>query len=226
MGTLRYLLPAGVLLALGGVVLPSQELQTFRSGVSAIPIYATVRNNDGSLVPDLTREDFEIKDNGVKRELTSFSREIVPITVTMMLDMSGSQEVGALWMRDGARAFVDAMLPVDRARIGTFGHEISISPRLTGDKQYLHRVLNEEIWPGGSTPLWESLDRAMTSLAGEPGRRVVLALTDGVDTTRVSSAGGGLIDRGTAVPDASGRPFRSLPRSVSSTIPWYSSWAP
>jgi VWFA-related protein len=168
-------------LAIGARQMP-QDPPRFRAAVAAIPVYATVRSDDGALVPDLTAEDFEITDNGVVRDLTQFSREIVPITVTVMLDMSGSQETGAGWMRDAGRAFVDALLPGDRARIGTFGDEIAISPRLTGDKRYLFRVLNEEIWPGYNiTPLWDALDRAMTSLKDEPGRRIVLVLTDGVD---------------------------------------------
>lgn len=195
----NHVVAAGGALLLLGAGSPRQSPQTFRSGVSAIPIYATVRSHDGALVPDLTREDFELKDNGVRRDVTVFSREIVPITVTLMLDMSGSQELGAVWMRDGGRAFVDALLPADRARIGTFGREIAISPRLTAEKRYLYRVLDEEIWPGGDTPLWEALDRAMTSLAGESGRRVVLVLTDGFDT-RTSAMSGGM-----SLPDASGR---------------------
>lgn len=155
--------------------------QTFRAGIEAVSIYATVRSADGALVPDLTRDDFEVRDNGTVREITIFSREIVPITVTVMLDMSGSQEAGVAWARDAANAFVNELLPVDRARIGTFGAEIAISPRLTSDKAYLRRVLEEEIWPGGGTPLWDALDRAMTSIAKEEGRRVVLAITDGYD---------------------------------------------
>jgi VWFA-related protein len=162
-----------------------QEKPTFRAGVTTVDIYATVRGSDGAFVPDLTREDFEIKDDGVRREVAVFSREIVPITVTMMMDMSGSQEVGGEWMREAGHVLVDALLPADRARIGTFGHEIAISPRLTGDQAYLHRVLAEEIWPGGATPLWQALDRAMTSLANESGRRVILVLTDGVNTQGV-----------------------------------------
>jgi VWFA-related protein len=195
-------LAACALLALGAGP-PRQEPQTFRSGVSAIPIYVTVRSQSGALVPDLTREDFEIRDNGVRRDVTVFSRDIVPITVTMMLDMSGSQETGAEWMREAGRAFVDALLPADRARIGTFGWEIAISPRMTGEKRYLHRVLTEEVWPGGGTPLWDALDRAMTSLGDEPGRRVILVLTDGVDS---GTAARGMFFRSTGVPTASGRP--------------------
>jgi VWFA-related protein len=160
-----------------------QQRPTFRAAVSTVSIYATVRAGDGRLVTDLTRDDFEIHDEGKVRDVTVFSSEVVPITVAMMLDMSGSQEQGVEWMRDAAYAFVDQLLPADRARLGTFGTEIAISPRLTGDKTYLRRVLAEEIWPGGGTPLWEAMDEAMSSLAGESGRRVILALTDGFDST-------------------------------------------
>jgi VWFA-related protein len=187
MRTGNLVVAAGALLVLGAWT-PAQGPQPFRAGVDVVPIYATVRGSNGAFVPDLTREDFEIKDNGVRRDVIVFSREIVPITVTVMLDVSYSLESGILWTRDAGRAFVDAMLPVDRARIGTFGREIAISPRLTSDKGYLHRVLSDEVWPGGETPLWNALDRAMTSLRDQSGRRVILTLTDGLNSVRRSAA--------------------------------------
>src|SRR5262245_43700643 len=109
MPSICRMLAASVLLA--GAVLSAQQQPTFRSGVSTVAVYATVRADDGRLVPDLSREDFEIRDNGTPRDITQFSREVVPITVTMMLDMSGSQERGVEWIRDAANAFVDALLP-------------------------------------------------------------------------------------------------------------------
>jgi VWFA-related protein len=166
--------------------LSAQQRPTFRGGVSTVSIYATVRSGDGNLVTNLTKDDFEIHDEGKVRDVTVFSSEIVPITVTVMLDMSESQKAGVGWMREAAYAFVDQLLPADRARFGTFGTEIAMSPRLTGDREYLRRVLAEEIWPGGATPLWDAMDEAMSSLAAEPGRRVVLALTDGFDSTPAS----------------------------------------
>jgi len=78
--------------------------------------------------------------------------------------------------------FVDALLPLDRASIGTFGSEVFVSPLLTGDKAVLKRVIEEELWPGGGTPLWAGIDEAMKALSGETGRRIVLALTDGKDS--------------------------------------------
>jgi VWFA-related protein len=85
-------------------------------------------------------------------------------------------------VRDAALHFVDALLPADRVRIGTFGDEIMLSPHLTSDKAVLGRVLREEVWPGGETPLWSAMHAAMTSITDETSRRVVVTLTDGIDT--------------------------------------------
>ena len=168
-------------IAIGPVA--GQQRPTFRAGIDTVSVYATVRASDGRLVPDLSQEEFEIRDEGKVRDITVFSREIVPITFVLLLDMSGSRENKVEWMRDSARAFVDAMLPIDRGKIGTFGDEVAISPRLTGDRSYLRRVIDEEIWPGGATPLWESIDAGMSALQGTEGRRVILVVTDGYDST-------------------------------------------
>lgn len=150
--------------------------------MQTVSVYTTVSDRDGRLVPDLTRGDFEIRDNGRPVDITVFSNEIQPITVAVMLDMSGSMMSRFLHVRRATTHFVDALLAHDRARIGTFGFEIFMSPHLTSDKAILKRVVQEEVWPGGGTPLWTAVDHAMSSLAGESGRRVVLTLTDGTDT--------------------------------------------
>ncbi len=151
----------------------------FRTSVDTVSIYATVNDADGRLVPDLTKEDFTVLDNGAARDITFFSSDIQPITVVVMLDMSESMFPRFLRLRSSTLSFVDALLPHDRAQIGTFGDEIAISPHLTGDKPLLRRVLHSELWPMGGTPIWNALDAAMTALAPESGRRVVLTITDG-----------------------------------------------
>jgi VWFA-related protein len=157
----------------------AQEKTVFRSGVQAVMLHATVRADDGRLVPDLVQSDFEVRDEGRPVSITVFSSDPQPITVVLLLDMSGSMERHFLRVRESSKHFIDALQPGDRARIGTFGIEVALSPWLTGDKRILHRVLNEELWPGGGTPLWNAVYAGMKSLDGEPGRRVVLALTDG-----------------------------------------------
>jgi VWFA-related protein len=169
-----------IALAIGLAAQAPQEGR-FRASVDTVSIYATVRDADGRLVPDLVKDDFTVLDNGVPREVTFFSSDVQPITVVLLLDMSYSMVSRFMRVRSSTESFVDALRPEDRAQIGTFGEEIAINPHLTGDKQILRRVLRNELWPMGGTPIWNALDAAMTSLSSESGRRVVLTLTDGLN---------------------------------------------
>ena len=168
------------LILVAATLFPQQP--TFKTGVQTVAIYATVRDREGRQVPDLTKDDFEILDNGRPVAITTFSSERQPLTVALLLDMSGSMNPSVLRVRESTRRFIEALLPDDRVRICTFGDEIAISPILTNDKVVLTRIVNEELWPGGKTPLWNAVFAGMQSLADEPGRRVVLALTDGADS--------------------------------------------
>lgn len=169
--------------ALGLLLSPhARQQEPIRTGVQTVAVYATVSDREGRLVPDLTQADFQVFDNGRPVRIDAFSAGNQPITVAVMLDMSNSMQGRFLRVRESTRRFIDALSPQDRARIGSFGYEVAISPILTGDKRILSRVIDEELWPGGGTPLWNAVDAAMTSLSGEPGRRVVLVLTDGGDT--------------------------------------------
>jgi Ca-activated chloride channel homolog len=155
------------------------EQPTFRSSVQMVAVHATVRDASGRLVPNLSKDQFSVFDNGKPVEITTFSNDIQPITVALLLDMSGSMIPRVLLVRDSTMTFIDALLPQDRVRVGTFGDEIAISPILTSDKAVLTRIVREELWPGGKTPLWNAMYAGMDSLGKETGRRVVLVLTDG-----------------------------------------------
>ena len=164
------------------VLLSAQDKPTFRSTSRTVPVYATVQSRDGRLVPDLSREDFRIYEDGRERPITAFDNTPQKITVAVLFDMSNSMVSQYRRIRLAADAFVAALWPDDRARIGSFGQEVAISPLLTSDKAVLKRVLDEELWPGGPTPLWHATDQAMTTLEQEEGRRVVLLFTDGEDS--------------------------------------------
>ena len=137
----------------------------------------------GRLVPDLTRDDFEIFDNGVRRDIAVFANEIQPITIVVMLDRSGSMEPHFERERAAAEQFVLTLLPADRARIGSFSNRIRIAPaEFTSDPAVLQRILRDDLLPPGPTPLWNATAEAMTALAPHGGRRVVLVFTDGEDS--------------------------------------------
>lgn len=170
-------------IACAGLIGLHDQPARFRTSVRTIEIYTTVQGKDGRFVPDLTRDDFEIFDNGKPQPITTFDNTPQKITVAAMFDMSNSMAHDYPNIRGAGAAFVKALWPEDRARIGSFGAEVAISPLLTGDKVVLQRILDEELWPGGPTPLWYATDMAMTALEREQGRRVVLLVTDGDDDT-------------------------------------------
>jgi VWFA-related protein len=159
-----------------------QDRPTFRSEAHTVYVYATVQGQDGRLITNLTREDFEILDNNRLQPITVFDNSPQTITLAVMLDMSRSMAGDYARIRAGAESLVRALWPDDRARMGSFGQEVAISPLLTSDKPTLLRILDEELWLGTATPLWHATEVAMASLDKEPGRRVVLMFTDGNDS--------------------------------------------
>ena len=159
-----------------------QQPPTFGTTTRTVAVYATVTDPQGRLARDLTRDNFEVDDNGVKQELTVFSSDVQPITGIMLLDRSGSMKPNLELEVRAAETFIHGMLAEDRLRIGNFGKDIVIEPDdFTSDRDALFKVLHGDLQANGPTPLWNAIDRAIDKLLLEKSRRVVLALSDGVD---------------------------------------------
>lgn len=156
--------------------------QVFRSGSKAVAVYVTVSDAGGRLVPDLTKDDFEVYDNGKKQDITLFDSGVQPITLVMMLDRSGSMFGNFSLVRSAAEQFIGQLLPGDRARIGSFANRIQVDPRdFTTSQHDLLQILRTELQEPGPTPLWNAVNVGITALLHQEGRRVVLVFTDGVD---------------------------------------------
>ncbi|HEY7475341.1 MAG TPA: VWA domain-containing protein [Vicinamibacterales bacterium] len=165
----------------GAAALAAQQAPAFRAGVQTVPIYATVIDASGRLVPSLEREHFEVLDNGVVQPLSFFESDVQPIKVVVMLDTSGSMTLHLKLLMQAAEQFVLRLLPADRARIGSFSDKIILSSPFTGDRDELIRIIHNDIQFGNPTHLWDAIDYSMTALSREEGRRVVLVFTDGAD---------------------------------------------
>ena len=183
MASLR-LLTTVVLTALALSSSGAAQQATFRAGTRTVPVYATVTDANGRLVPDLDRNHFEIFDNGRKQEITLFENAIQPISVVVMLDTSGSMTMHLDLLKQAATQFVIRLLPEDKARVGSFSdrNKILIRPEtFTNDRDELMRAVREDLQFGNPTALWDATDRSMDALTGIDGRRVVLVFTDGGD---------------------------------------------
>ena len=166
-----------------GVAVPGAQQATFHGGTHTVSVYATVVDRTGRLVPDLTKDDFEILDDGKPQPLSVFRNDIQPITIVIMLDRSGSMLGNFTIVRDAAEQFVTNLLPADKAKLGSFSNSVRIDPQdFTSDPNELIRILRNNLQSAGPTPLWNATFAAMNALGQQEGRRVVLLFTDGYDS--------------------------------------------
>ena len=156
---------------------------TFKGAVRTVAVYATVTSAEGRLVPDLGRDEFSVFDNGKRQELSLFANDVQPFTVVLLLDRSGSMRRNFGLVEKAAEEFVNALLPADKARIGSFSNRIQVDPRdFTSNHEELLGILRTELQEVGPTPLWNAVNVGITALLHQPGRRVILVFTDGMDS--------------------------------------------
>jgi Ca-activated chloride channel family protein len=175
------------IIALGALAIAQEQQKLFRSSVVSVPIFATVIDSTGRLVPDLTQADFEVTDNLKPAEITNFVAEVLPIAVVVALDLSGSMVNDIDLAKDGAEAFMLRLLPHDRARVVGFDDVVRFGPDFTNDRDKLIRYIQKDMMFGNGTRLWDALYESIGALKQEPARKVVVVLSDGDDTTSRNS---------------------------------------
>ena len=154
---------------------------TFKSGTEIVSLFVTVADAQGRLVPDLTKDDFEVTDNDKPQPLVYFESDAQPITVMVMLDTSGSMTGSIALLKQGAEQFLLRMLPEDKARVGAFNDRIQVMG--TGFSSKRDDLISDvkELDYGNGTRLWDAIGESLDHLKGIEGRRVVLVFTDGDD---------------------------------------------
>jgi len=167
-----------------------QAQPTFRGGTDVVRVFTTATDRDGKLVTTLTREDFELRDDGKPQAITQFDNTPQPVKLVAMLDVSSSMQGNLQLLRAGADQLFARLLPDDVARVGTFGSDVTISEAFTHDRGELRRALPETIAMDAPTPLWRGIDKALDALHdGGDARGVILVLSDGKDTSSLGFGG-------------------------------------
>jgi Ca-activated chloride channel family protein len=171
------------LLAACAIGAAAAQQPVFRGTGEVVRVFVTVTDRDGRLVTTLTKPDFEVRDDGKPQPITLFDNSPQPIRLIVLLDVSGSMDGNLPLLRAAADQLINRLQPRDAARLGTFGHDIAISPSFTRDANELRRALPAAIAPDAPTPLWRAIDQAISAF-GDTGedRRVVLVLSDGKDS--------------------------------------------
>jgi Ca-activated chloride channel family protein len=157
----------------------------FKSGVEAVTVTAAVRDDRGRVVRNLKRSDFEVVDSGRPREIRDFFAGEAPISLAILLDISGSMAIGGNMERARHAVGVATRMLTggnDEAALFTFDASLQEVITFTRDLDRIRRVsLAGQPW--GITSLYDAVAAASKSVAARANRhRALLVITDGVDT--------------------------------------------
>src|SRR5262245_2642646 len=155
---------------------------TFSSKVEAVRVDVLVTDR-GKVVTGLGPRDFEIRDSGVLQDVDLVSFQKIPLNIILAFDVSGSVTGERLdHLHRAGHAVLDRLATDDRAALLTFSHSVTLREGVTKDVARLKAALDEVI-PAGDTSL---VDGSYTALMMDPdngGRTLLLAFSDGLDTT-------------------------------------------
>ena len=169
----------------GSVTTPSFRVDEVVS-LTLQQLYVTV-TRDGRRLTDLERDDFVVFDEGKRQRLVTFSRGDVPFTAAVLVDSSQSMEGKKLRSAlAGAELFFRGMQKLDEGRLLVFSDRILHSTPFTTFPDVLTAGLSRVAAQGG-TALNDHLYLAFKQLEARQGRRVIVLLSDGVDSHSVLS---------------------------------------
>lgn len=174
-------------LAGGGVVLAQQ--QVFRTGVEVVSLNVTVTDPSNAFLTDLTREEFEVFEDGVRQEITFFTRSHTPISLALLLDTSASMDDKIATAQEAAVGFARRLRSEDNAMVVDFDSRVTVLQTFTNDVNALERSIRSTT-PDGSTALFNAVYIALNELKktratslDDVRRQAIVVLSDGEDTS-------------------------------------------
>ncbi len=152
--------------------------------VDLVGILATVTTEQGALVPDLKKEDFQVYEDGKLQEIAVFGKEAdQPLRLNLLFDSSLSIASELKTQQEAAVEFLQPILrPVDRVSIFQVYEDVDELVKSSHRLEALIRAIRS-IKPRGGTSLYDAIYLAAEKLSEAQGRKVIVVISDGVDTT-------------------------------------------
>jgi Ca-activated chloride channel family protein len=180
----------------GGATLAAQQPESggrfkFRSRAELINVTATVTDRSERFVPGLQKEDFRLFEDGAAQTITHFSDERVPVSLGLVVDMSGSME-GEKW--SAARTAIDRFLNEllssdDEVFLMAFSDRVDVVEEWTQDRARVSRAMGR-IRPRGGTAMYDAVAEAIPmAQSGTRRKKALLVISDGNDRNSETAIG-------------------------------------
>jgi len=186
MRLLRPILSLGSL-SLAAIAAFAQPAADIRVDVNLVRVVVTVKDPVGRLVGSLPKEDFTVLDNNVPQEISVFDRQTSqPLSVALLIDISGSTAKDLKYETDSVVRFLHALFsggnPNDSVALFSFNWQVTQHNYFTRNASSIERSLRTLHGEAG-TSLYDAIYLTSGVLEDREGRRVMVIVTDGGDTT-------------------------------------------
>jgi VWFA-related protein len=159
------------------------EGDVLRVDTTLVTVPVSVMDRNGKYIPDLSREDFHIFEEGVEQRVAYFATVDQPFTVALVIDTSGSTDFRLEDIQEAAIAFVNQLKADDRVMVISFDDQINVLTKPTSNRDEMIRAIRRTR-TGGGTRLYDAVDLVIRQhLKQISGRKAMVLFTDGVDTT-------------------------------------------
>lgn len=141
----------------------------------------------GAVAGNLTKEDFELEDNGVRQEIAHFSRGQLPLSIVLLIDVAGNTPYVMSSLRRGVAQWLRQLKPDDEVSLMAFGLQAAVIQDFTKDRKLIAsklrnlvetaRQLNLGAWQDRTMAVFQAAEQ-MDKAANPVGRRAIITITD------------------------------------------------
>ncbi len=152
--------------------------------VRTVNLNAKVTDGAGKLISNLTKDDFQVFEDNVAQEVVHFEPITAPVSVVLLLDLSGSTKDRMKIMKQAAKKFIESLSPNTRIAAAAFTRKFLLISDFTADRKLLQeRIDHVKNFNSGTAfydSMWATLDLFKEI---QERRKAVVVLTDGVDNS-------------------------------------------
>jgi len=151
-------------------------------------VFTSVTDAHGAPVANLTKDDFQVLEDGVPQNISIFDRESeLPLSIVLAIDTSESTRRDMRLEVQSAKKFVHSILRAqDRLSIFQISEDVLQLTRFTADTKSIERGI-DDLQKGAGTSLYDAIYLGADALLDRQGRKVLVLITDGGDTTSATS---------------------------------------
>ncbi len=160
---------------------PENKGYTIGVNVDLVLMYASVFDKNGHFAGGLKEENFKLYEDGVEQKIETFAQDDVPISIGILMDLSGSMKPKREQVDRAAEAFIRASNPQDEVFLIGFNDEVELLQDFTSDIDEITDSLDNTIVSGGTSlydAIYLGVQKAQT---GKMPKKAVVVISDGED---------------------------------------------